>query len=311
VARIAEDQLVVPAATVAELEELKDELGKSSDPLKLGRLASETKTLIDNANAKDRIPDDQVKAINENLKTISEGRSMKFRFDGPAPAYDKIDPEKLINVKKTTKTVSKRFMRAERQTGTEPSRLTAEQRDIVKTQLTPRAMFSHGCTGNGIFEASDKTEVDYLALKKMLLKIVDDQNQAMTYGGNPELSLDSVVLTSAFQIVLDTSAATKHIFRIFPLVAPPQMGVKPDHTHTLKVTFQGAKKKSSPNSGRDLEVSCLERLQPGLAKGDTDPGDIQKFCSSAPGRLLEQIAASLESGSRSSSGGAAGGGGGE
>ena len=45
-----------------------------------------------------------------------------------------------------------------------------------------------------------------------------------------------LVLTSSFNLVLEVTAGTNHIFRFFPVVIPPQMGLKKDQTHSLKMS---------------------------------------------------------------------------
>lgn len=139
----------------------------------------------------------------------------------------------------------------------------------------------------------DTRGVDYLALKDMLHNIVGQQNDDVAFRGGPEVAMDELVLTSAFQIGLDTSAATYNIFRILPLASPPIMGLKPDHTHTLKITLKGAKKRGDPGNRARLFTSCAQRL---YNRKDSVPQEALEFCNSPKGLLLESIAQSVEQG---------------
>ena len=100
--------------------------------------------------------------------------------------------------------------------------------------------------------------VDYLALKRLLHTVVEEQNETL-YRGSPPVTMDSLVLTSKFQITLEATAGTHGIFRILPLLAAPNMELKADHVHTLKITLAGGKKKGDPNV--KYQLSCEERLQ--------------------------------------------------
>jgi hypothetical protein len=83
-------------------------------------------------------------------------------------------------------------------------------------------------------------KVDFLALKRFIENFVTEQEQRV-YKGQPEVSLDSLVLTSEFQIIFDATAGTQHLLRILPVLQPPVLGLAPDHTHSLKLTFAGAR----------------------------------------------------------------------
>jgi len=160
----------------------------------------------------------------------------------------------------------------------------------IARSATPLNQFSSGCGVNGVMHLDDRTDLDYVALKDLLLKVVNQQNDQMTYKGGPEVALDTLTLTTSFEIVLDMSAGTLHVFRLFPMITPPQMGVRADHTHQLKITLHGQKKKADPNGPVNLEKSCLERIEKGKQKGqDLAPGDAAVYCRSAPGKLLEAI----------------------
>ncbi len=159
--------------------------------------------------------------------------------------------------------------------------LSSREITLIRDELTPGKQFASGCGGHGIMKVDDTTEIDYLKLKEMLHNVVARQNEQVSYHGGPEVALDTLTLTSSFELILDLSAGTKHIFRFFPMVLPPQMGIRPDHTHSLKITLHGAKKKGDPQSGKNLVLACQQRLQ--LSKED---GGI---CEQAQAKLLEAI----------------------
>ena len=174
-----------------------------------------------------------------------------------------------------------------------PDVLTNKEIDLVANELTPYKQFAAGCGSNGLMKVDATTEIDYLKLKEVLHNVVARQNEQVSYNGGPEVALDTLNLTSSFEIVLDISAGTS-IFRLFPVVLPPQIGVKPDHTHTLKIALHGAKKKGDAQSGQHLVAACQQRLQ--LKQGE---GGI---CERAEVRLLEAMIEANEQ-SKSSNGG--------
>jgi hypothetical protein len=176
--------------------------------------------------------------------------------------------------------------------------LTREEARLIEAEFTPSQQYARGCGSNGILSLDDHRDVDYLALKDMLKKVVADQNEQVTYRGGPEVALDTLNLTATFQMVLDMSAGTKHIFRFFPMVGPPQMGMKFDHFHTLKISLRGAKKRGDPDGKKRLIAACKERLQRGASNSND-------FCDRPEAQMLEAIAQSLEQG-RSGSGSSSG-----
>jgi len=103
-------------------------------------------------------------------------------------------------------------------------------------------------------------KLDYLALKEYIEKIVVEEERKV-YKGTPDMSLDSIVLTSEFQIVFDATAGTQHLLRILPVLQPPVLGLNPDHTHSLKLTFSGAKTRALASNARSLVQRCLDRLK--------------------------------------------------
>jgi hypothetical protein len=185
--------------------------------------------------------------------------------------------------------------------------ITGAEKEYIRNNFGAGNQFIDGCGSNGVMRTGDVNEIDYLALKDMLLKVVAQQNEQVRYSGGPEIFLDQLTLTTSFQIVFDLSAGTKGIFRIFPMVAPPQMGVKPDHTHTLKIVLHGQKKKADPSNGRNLTVSCSQRLQLSSVR-DKAGGRAQKvdagFCATPAGQMLESIIEATEQSKGGASGGA-------
>jgi hypothetical protein len=121
-------------------------------------------------------------------------------------------------------------------------------------------------------EACSGRQIDYLALKKLIAKLVDEQEQRI-YEGKPEVSLEQIVLTASFQLILDASAGTYHIFRIVPVLVPPTLTLNPDHTQQLKITFRGVKNRGSPRNQEALRQRCQTRLQGvrGAASRCNDP----------------------------------------
>src|SRR5262249_25561843 len=108
----------------------------------------------------------------------------------------------------------------------------------------------------------DQTEIDYLGLKNLLTNLVEVQaDENHIYGGIPELSLDTLNLSTSFQIVVDPTAGMAHIFYFFPLLVPPTAELKLDHTHTLKVTLRGPKQKANAGNSQNLADSCKKRLK--------------------------------------------------
>lgn len=185
--------------------------------------------------------------------------------------------------------------------------LTSKEVRLIKSN-PPTKKFTYGCGGDGSLHLDQQTDIDYLALKDMLLKVVFDQNDQVRYQGGPEVSLDQLTLTTSFQIILDVSAGTKHIFRLFPMVTAPQMGVRAEHVHQLKIVLKGQKRKGDVNEALRVEQSCLELVtnrKSGMPpKGIDDP---VKFCKSPTGKLLTKISDSLENNKGSSAGTSAGG----
>ncbi len=130
----------------------------------------------------------------------------------------------------------------------------AEKMENARRELTADAHF---------YEKCGQSKINFLALSDYLTKIVSEREQEDGQERNKGLdaSLDSIVLTSQFQITLDASAGTQHLLRIVPVVQPPILGLSPDHTHTLKLTFSGRKGRAFDNNAKTLIQKCLDRFK--------------------------------------------------
>jgi hypothetical protein len=164
--------------------------------------------------------------------------------------------------------------------------------------------FAQGCgITASIAEVDSTTRIDYLGLKNILNNIVEEQNREdRIYSGIPEVSLDSLVLTSAFQVVLDTSAGMSHLFHFIPIVIPPVAQLKVDHTHTLKITLRGPKNKKDPGAAKKLADSCRQRIADNSRSTGSD-AEATAVCDTAQGKLIEsliQAVQQINSGSGSS-----------
>ena len=124
--------------------------------------------------------------------------------------------------------------------------------------------------------------IDYLGLKNILVKLIEEQSHQM-YSGIPDITLDSLVLTVSFEIVIDMTTGAATIFRMFPVIVPATVDFKPDHIHTLKVTLHGVKNKT-PVNAKNLYESCRKRL------GTKTLNPKEDVCSTQIGQLLESIA---------------------
>ena len=134
-------------------------------------------------------------------------------------------------------------------------------------------------------------KVDFLALKRYITRIVDEQDQRI-HKGVPNISLENFVLTSEFQISLDASAGTKNILRILPVLAAPTLGLVSDHTHSLKITFNGAKSRALITNTFSLKQKCIERVTGAGVNLTQDP---EVFCSSPQAIQLESLIDAVES----------------
>jgi hypothetical protein len=152
------------------------------------------------------------------------------------------------------------------------------------------------------YQPDDKTTIDYLALKKLLNNVIERQ-ESQIYRGVPDLTLNTLALTSSFELTLEASAGTQHFFRIVPVLVPPIADIKPDHTHQLKITLTGRKQKGDNQLSKKLAQSCKDRVKPSATAptgSSADKARTKEFCETEPGLLLESIIQAIGS---SSSGG--------
>ena len=170
---------------------------------------------------------------------------------------------------------------------------------LVKDILEDRKQtneFQSACrVDSWTYTVDDTRRIDFLALKRLLNNVVDEQDKAM-HRGIPDVSLDKLNLTSSFQLVMETSAATVHIFRFFPVLVPPTGSLKADHTHQLKITLNGRKQKADKGNSKKLIESCRQRL---AANSAAEESETESFCESAQGQMLESIVQGLDKASTS------------
>lgn len=140
----------------------------------------------------------------------------------------------------------------------------------------------------------DGIEIDYLGLKNVLNKLIEEQASKL-YRGIPDITMDTLVLTVSFEIIIDATTGALTIFRLFPTIVPATVDFHPDHLHTLKLTLHGRKNKT-PVNARNLTESCRQRLSSEGADKSLD------ICQTQIGQLLESIANSASNSSSSSSG---------
>jgi hypothetical protein len=151
------------------------------------------------------------------------------------------------------------------------------------------SLFEQYCgVGKHVLPLDGNSRIDYLGIKDLLTNLVARQDDAL-YHGTPAITLDTLTLTSQFEVIAEAQAGTLHFFRIVPLLVPPNTEFKLDHTHFLKVELHGAKAKGDPSYSDKLISSCKARIQ-----RDTHAGRVDD-CATVPAMLLETIAEKLES----------------
>jgi hypothetical protein len=143
--------------------------------------------------------------------------------------------------------------------------------------------------------AANPLKVDFLALQRYIGRIVDEQEQQI-FAGPPQIALDSMVLTSEFQLIFDATAGTQHLLRIVPVLQPPVLGLNPDHTHNLKITFAGGKARALATGGISLIQRCIARLR------NTPAAERARECNTPEAIQREAVIEALEN-SRPGSGG--------
>jgi hypothetical protein len=159
---------------------------------------------------------------------------------------------------------------------------------VERPAYTPQALKALQNEQNKGYEENCTTrrQTDFVGLKHLLKKFVAEREDAL-FEGAPDVSLDQMVLTTSFQLILDASAGTYHIFRFFPVLVPPTLNLNPDHTHQLKITFKGVKGRANPRNREALRQKCLTRLQ-GVV------GATQE-CNTPNSLLLESLIEAVES----------------
>ena len=158
--------------------------------------------------------------------------------------------------------------------------------DADEPVYTPQALRALQSEKNrGYEENCGRRDIDFAGLKHLLRKFVAEREDEL-FSGQPEISLEQMVLTTSFQIQVDASAGTYHIFRFFPVLIPPTLSLNPDHTHQLKITFKGVKNRGNPRNREALRQKCLTRLQ-GVVGGASE-------CNSPTSLLLESLIEAVE-----------------
>jgi hypothetical protein len=132
--------------------------------------------------------------------------------------------------------------------------------------------------------------VDFLGLQRYVARMVEDQEQRI-HGGAPSVAMESLVLTSEFQLQFDASAGTHSILRILPVLTPPTLGLNADHTHTLKITFNGPKARALANYTFALTQKCIERVTGAGVDPTVRP---EVFCRSPQAIQLESLIDAVE-----------------
>ena len=130
----------------------------------------------------------------------------------------------------------------------------------------------------------------------MLDHVVEEEDKRV-YGGLPDVTLNQLTLTSAFNLVFEAQAGTYGIFRFVPLLVPPNSDIKKDKSHSLRIALKGKKNKAKPGgdntASKLLTESCRQRL------GESS----STFCESEQGQFAEIMIQTLEkNGSTASSG---------
>lgn len=172
-----------------------------------------------------------------------------------------------------------------------PSTLTKPLPDSGKGTLIETECLA---SGHG-YRVDGTTYIDYLALKKMLHNVVNEQDNALPRDAQP-ITMKTLTLTTTFQMGLEVQGGI-NLFHFVPVLSAPNGEFKADHMHRLKIVLNGVKGKGDPNYSDKLVNSCRERLQRQVGGGEADAS-----CASLSGIMLEAIIESLETSARSSAG---------
>jgi hypothetical protein len=132
--------------------------------------------------------------------------------------------------------------------------------------------------------------VDFLGLQRYVARMVEDQEQRI-HGGAPNVAMETMVLTSEFQLQFDASAGTHGVLRILPVLTPPTLGLNTDHTHNLKITFTGPKARALANYTFALTQKCVERVTGAGVDPTVRP---EEFCRTPQAIQLESLIDAVE-----------------
>lgn len=154
--------------------------------------------------------------------------------------------------------------------------------------------FESDCMKNGSYilakpfkeDDDETTYVDYLGIKRLLNKLVDDVERDV-YSGSPETTLSQLVLKTEFQLTLEAGAGFNHILRIVPVITPPTFKLTPDNTHTLEITLVGLKEAGQRKIGEDLEQLCRRNI--GATQTDAEEKVKTEYCRSPLARQLQAL----------------------
>ena len=171
-----------------------------------------------------------------------------------------------------------------------------------KTKPKQVQEFSERCNVRAwTYRVDSNTQIDFMGLKRVLENAVERQD--VVYRGIPDVTLSQLILTSAFELVLDASAGTQGFLRFFPVLVPPTVNLHKDHTHTLKITFNGKKQKGDTAVAAKLSASCKQRVKEQTASvAFIESSANGAFCDTQQGQLLEGILEAVEKSSTSTPG---------
>jgi hypothetical protein len=179
--------------------------------------------------------------------------------------------------------------------------LEKELIDAVRQELTDSV-----ATVGEYKEACGSLKVDFLGLSEYINKIIHDEEGKVFKKGGQEIALDKLTLTSQFQIAFDATAGTQHLLRIVPVLQPPVLGLTPDHTHSLKLTFAGKKGRDFKGNAPSLVQRCRDRFMGQIEALSPEErparrSEVERVCTNPQTVLIESLIEAVEN----SKGGAA------
>jgi hypothetical protein len=157
--------------------------------------------------------------------------------------------------------------------------------------------FERRCNGGYQAEGNDysgRLVVDYLGIESWIKNLVSSEEKEI-WRGAPEIFLDTITLTTYFDIQAEASFGVSHVFSLVPLVGVPSLDLKPDRSHQLKITIHGLKNAAPPKPNADEmaeEINAQKKLANQCKK------DTGLDCTSPTELLLEKL--SQASGSKKS-----------